>query len=607
MQVNFSTVNFNSKSFEALQTNRYSTLKSVPTMNSNLKNVSFSGAFIKGMDLVKKSKFSPLEAARLSYQPKLPAVFKNGILALGITAGAATTAVADSDKIKELFPKTYGQPALTFDSSEKMSDAKPHKVGVILSGGQASGGHNVITGLYDALKGANPQTQVYGFLGGPKGLIDGKYIELTDDFVNDYRNQGGFDMIGSGRDKLEKEEQFESVLKNCKNMGIDAITIIGGDDSNTNAAMLAEWMAQKGEDIKVIGCPKTIDGDLKNAQIETSFGFDTATKTYSESVGNIERDMASSKKYWDFIKVMGRSASHVALEIALQTHPNMTLISEEVEAKNMTLGDVVNSIADSVVSRAKDGKNYGVIVITEGVIEFIPEFKSMISNLDKVLPEAEKDAQYISSSMDKKYEKIASALNEDASKLFKSLPSNIKTQLLTEKRDSHGNFPVSALETDKLLIEMVKTELAKRKEQGTYDGKFAALSQFCGYEGRAGLPSNFDADYCYSLGYSAATLINSGKTGYIASVSNLKETPDKWIAGGSPVTMMMNMEERNGKMKPVIQKALVDLNGPVFAEFAKNRENWMKEDSYVNPGPIQFFGPEEMCDKKTMTLALEQA
>lgn len=604
--MNIQPINAYSVNYKSIKAKPVHKQAATYNMTSAINNtVSFAGIYTKGIDLVSKSKFSPLELARLQYKPKLPPVFAKGILALGIATGAATEAVSNKEEISELFPKTYGQPIITFSNSGERQVAKPHKVGIILSGGQASGGHNVITGIYDALKQANKNTQIYGFLNGPKGLMEGKYMELNDKIIDNYRNQGGFSMIGSGRDKIETEDQFKSVLDSCKKLGIDAITIIGGDDSNTNSAVLAEWLAQKGEKISVIGCPKTIDGDLKNEQIEASFGFDTATKTYSETVGNIQSDAISAKKYWHFIKVMGRSASHVALEIAHQTHPNITLISEEIEQKNMTLNDVVSNIANTVAKRAEQGKNYGSIVIPEGVVEFIPEFKNMISDLDKTLPKTEARDGYQQLQMSEKVKLAEKDLSESSAKLFSTLPDNIKGQLITEKRDAHGNFPLSVLETDKLLIDMVKNKLAEMKSEGKYSGKFGALSQFCGYEGRAGLPSNFDADYCYSLGYSAATLINSGKTGYMATVSNLSKSPDKWQAGGTPITMMMNMEERNGKMKPVIQKALVDLNGSTFKEFAKNREAWAVEDDYNNPGPIQFYGP--FAETKTKTITIEHS
>lgn len=567
--------------------------------------ISFSGVNIKGMDLVNKLKFSPLEAARLKYIPKLPPIFKKGISNLSISEGGKTESIADQELIQKLFPKTYGQPILTFKEGIAKS-IQPHRVGVILSGGQAPGGHNVIIGIYDALKQANSKSEVYGFLDGPKGLIEGNYKKLNDKTINRYRNQGGFDMIGTGRDKIEKEKHFEGVLASCKKLKLNAITIIGGDDSNTNAALLAEWLAKKGENISVVGCPKTIDGDLKNAYIETSFGFDTATKTYAETVGNVQKDALSSKKQWHFVKVMGRSASHIALELAHKTRPNITLISEEVEKNNMTLNGIVTDIANTIAKRSANGKDFGVAVIPEGIIEFIPEFKTMISDLDKLLPKVEIKPEYKMMDVNDKAKFVEEQLNGGSSKLYATLPANIREQLITEKRDSHGNFPGSKLETDKLLIDMIKSKLAQMKEEGTYKGKFEALPRFSGYDGRSGLPTNFDSDYCYSLGHSAAALIAAEKNGYIATVRNLEKPVKEWQAGGTPITMIMNMEERHGEMKPVIQKALVDLDGPVFKEFAKNRDTWANEDKFINPGPIQFFGPSKICDSKTHTLIIEK-
>lgn len=579
-------------------------LNSMPLDTFEKSQISFVGQNKKAGKL--DGIFSPLEIERLQYQPKLTPAMRQGIAKLEVVEGEATDSVADQNEIEALFPNTYGQPALTFETTDEKKPAKALKVGIILSGGQASGGHNVITGIYDALKEANPKTEVYGFLGGPSGLVDGKCIKLTDEIIDKHRNMGGFSMFGSGRTKLEKEAQFEKALDNCKKLGINAVTIIGGDDSNTNAAVLAEWFKDKGEDIQIIGCPKTIDGDLKNENIETSFGFDTATKTYSETVGNIQKDAASAKKHWHFVKLMGRNASHVTLEVAMQTHPNITLISEEVAEKQMSLDDVVNSVALSIAKRAEIGKNYGVAVVPEGLIEFIPEMKSMISNLNDVLPELESSSKFNDVETSKeKFAIVEDKLEEENAKVYHSLPDMIKEQLLNE-RDPHGNVIVSAIDTDKLIIEMVKTRLDQMKKDGEYTGKFSTQSHFCGYEGRAGLPSNFDADYCYSLGYSAAALINSGKTGYIATVKNLNEKADKWIAGGTPLTMMMNMEKRHGEMKPVIKKAIVDTNGNVFKEFEKHRQDWAINDDYLCPGPIQFYGPSKVADKITETLKLEK-
>ncbi|RAI15501.1 MAG: diphosphate--fructose-6-phosphate 1-phosphotransferase [Candidatus Melainabacteria bacterium] len=551
-------------------------------------------------------KNSPLQEERLKYSPKLPESLKNGINHLEVKMGEATNSVKDSEAIKDLFKNTYGKPIITFNSTDEEKASEVRNVGVILSGGQAPGGHNVIAGLFDALKSANKENKLYGFLGGPSGIIDGKYIELTEEYINEYRNTGGFDIIGSGRTKLETQEQFEKSLAVCKKLNISAVVIIGGDDSNTNAALLAEWFVANNADIQVIGCPKTIDGDLKNDQIEISFGFDTATKTYSELIGNIQRDANSAKKYWHFIKIMGRSASHVALEAGLQTQPNITLISEEVEQNNMSLDDIVTDMCDIIARRAQNGKNFGIVIVPEGLIEFIPEMKRLIQNLNDLLTELEQDADYNNlTSGHEKFEMISQRLNKENVSVFESLPVLIKAQLLMD-RDPHGNVQVSRIETEKLLIEMIKTRLSEMKDRGEYVGKFSDQSHFFGYEGRCAFPSNFDADYCYSLGYNAFALINSGATGYLSSVKNLTETSDKWIAGGVPITMMMNMEKRHGEFKPVIQKALVDLNGPVFKKLQDNREDWAMNDRYKFPGAIQYFGPASVCDLTTVTLQLEQ-
>ena len=534
---------------------------------------------------------SALEIERSKYQPKLPKALKGGVV---LTEGKATQSVADQAEIKKLFPNTYGLPIVKFASSDKKLKFDNGNVGVILSGGQAPGGHNVICGIYDALKAMNPNTKLYGFLGGPSGLIDHKYIELTQSIIDDYRNTGGFDIIGSGRTKLEKEDQFESGLVICKELNIKAIVIIGGDDSNTNACVLAEYYFAKKAGVQVIGCPKTIDGDLKNDMIETSFGFDTATKVYSEVIGNIMRDAKSAKKYWHFIKLMGRSASHIALECALQTQPNICIVSEEVEQKKMTLAQIVNNIADTVAARAEKGDNYGVVLIPEGLIEFIPEMNALIAELNNLLAENGDVA------------KAVAKLSAASKNVYESLPEAIAKQLTLE-RDPHGNVQVSLIETEKLLIEMVRKELAKRKEAGKYVGKFSGLGHFFGYEGRCAAPSNFDADYCYSLGYNAANLIASGKTGYMSLIQNTTAKSDSWVAAGVPITMMMNMERRNGEMKPVILKALVELDGAPFKALEKNRAEWAKNTCFVYPGPIQYFGPSDVCDLPTKTLALEQA
>lgn len=549
---------------------------------------------------------SPLQIERLKYQPKLPMSLEQGVNKLELVQGEATKAIRDEEQIKELFKNTYGEPIVKFEttSNEKVSQIK--NVGVILSGGQAPGGHNVIAGIYDALKQANSQNKLYGFLGGPAGIIDGNYVEFDDKFIDAYRNTGGFDIIGSGRTKLETQEQFEKSLEVCKKLNLSAVVIIGGDDSNTNAALLAEWFVEKNTGIQVIGCPKTIDGDLKNDQIEISFGFDTATKTYAELIGNIQRDANSAKKYWHFIKIMGRSASHVALEAALQTQPNITLISEEVEEKKMSLDSIINYMADIIAKRAAKGKNFGIAIVPEGLIEFIPEMKSMIANLNDLMGDLEQDIDYNNAtSTHERFEIVQNRLKEENSKVFAKLPSLIKVQLLMD-RDPHGNVQVTRIETEKLLIEMIKTKLENMKSQGEYIGKFSELAHFFGYEGRCAFPSNFDADYCYSLGYNAFALINFGLTGYLSSIKNLTQNSDKWIAGGVPLTMMMNMEKRHGEFKPVIQKALVKLDGPVFKKLEANREDWALNDKYKFPGAIQYFGPSSVCDITTVTLQLEQ-
>ena len=539
-----------------------------------------------------------MQIARAAYQPKLPKALQG---AVKVKEGAPTQSVDNQDEIKKLFPNTYGMPLVEFVPGEAANNAKMN-VGVILSGGQAPGGHNVITGLFDQLKRLNPENRLFGFILGPGGFVDHDYMELTADIIDEYRNTGGFDMIGSGRTKLEKEEQFEKGLQILRELDIKALVIIGGDDSNTNACVLAEYYAAKQYGVQVIGCPKTIDGDLKNDQIETSFGFDTACKTYSELIGNIERDCNSARKYWHFIKVMGRSASHIALECALQTQPNICLVSEEIEAKAMSLNDIVEYISNAVCQRAADGNNFGTVIIPEGVIEFIPAIKKLIAQLNDVLamPEAKNLDRHESIDF------VKAHLTEENLAVFNSLPTGVARQLALD-RDPHGNVQVSLIETEKLLSTMVAQKLEKMKKQGKYVGKFATQHHFFGYEGRCAAPSNFDADYCYALGTSAAQLIANGKTGYMAIVKNTTAPADQWIAGGVPITMMMNMEKRNGEMKPVIRKALVELDGAPFKAFAKERDRWARETAYVYPGPIQYWGPTEVCDQPTRTLALEQA
>jgi len=542
-------------------------------------------------------KKSALQKARATYQPKLPIILTGAVKAVN---GLPTQSVANQDEIKALFPNTYGLPELKFEKNAAPAAGKPVNVGVILSGGQAPGGHNVICGIFDGIKKIHRESRLYGFLMGPSGLIDHEYVELTANIINEYRNTGGFDIIGSGRTKLETKEQFDKGLEILKELNIKALVIIGGDDSNTNAAILAEYYKSIGAPVQVIGCPKTIDGDLKNAQIETSFGFDTATKVYSEVIGNIQRDCNSAKKYWHFIKLMGRSASHIALECALQTQPNICIISEEVEAKNMSLDDVVANIANVVAARAARGLNFGTVLIPEGLIEFIPAIKALIAELNDVLANADVNGK----SADEIVAYIKANLNPANAATLGSLPDTVARQLCLD-RDPHGNVQVSLIETEKLLSEMVANKLNAMAADGKYNGKFSPLHHFFGYEGRCADPSNFDADYCYALGFNASCLINAGVTGYMSSVRNLTKPSVQWVAGGIPITMMMNMERRNGQMKPVIQKALVDLNGAPFLKFASMRDDWAVNTCYIYPGPIQYFGPAEVCDQPSLTLQYE--
>jgi len=547
---------------------------------------------------------SALQKERAKYQPKLPKSLK-GIVKL--VEGAKTESVADQKEIAELFPNTYGMPLVTFEEGTDTEEKKPVNVGVILSGGQAPGGHNVISGIFDGIKKINPKSKLYGFLGGPGGLVGHDYVELTADIIDEYRNTGGFDIIGSGRTKLEETKQFDKGLEIARDLGLNALVVIGGDDSNTNACVLAEYYAAKNAGVQIIGCPKTIDGDLKNEMIEASFGFDTATKVYSELIGNIQRDANSAKKYWHFIKLMGRSASHIGLECALKTQPNITLISEEVADEKQTLGKIVEYMAGVIAKRAEHGYNFGVALIPEGLIEFIPEMKILIGELNDLLAEGTKTAE-IFQNVKKSYRPawIAEKISKESASVFKSLPVGIANQL-TLDRDPHGNVQVSLIETEKLLGEMVKTKLDEMKKESDYNGKFGVQYHFFGYEGRCAAPSNFDADYCYSLGFTASVLISEGKTGYMASVSNLTAPADEWIAGGVPITMMMNMEKRHGHMKPVIQKALVELDGAPYKYFISKRGEWAYNTKFVYPGPIQYFGPSEVCDPTTETLKLEQA
>ena len=543
---------------------------------------------------------SELQRERKSYQPKMPNVLKGKLHAV---KGEPTESVADQERVKELFPYTYGMPSITFEEGEN-AGAKHEaiNVGVLLSGGQAPGGHNVIAGIFDGIKALNPQSRLYGFLMGPSGLIEHKYIELTDEIIDEYRNTGGFDMIGSGRTKLETKDQFDSGLEILRELGISALVIVGGDDSNTNACVLAEYYKSIDAGVQVIGCPKTIDGDLKNEQIETSFGFDTATKVYSEIIGNIERDCNSARKYWHFIKVMGRSASHIALECALQTQPNICLISEEVEEKKQSLSQIVEYIASIVAKRAAEGNNFGVALIPEGLIEFIPSMRDLISELNDLL--AKEGDGFARTPKEEQLEFIASRLSTGNADTFRSLPDTVAFQIAGE-RDPHGNVQVSLIETEKLLSGMVAKKLAEWKKEGKYEGSFKTQHHFLGYEGRCAAPSNFDADYCYTLGFTASKLIEAGLTGYMSSVQNLTREVSEWIAGGTPITMMFNIERRGGKDKPVIRKALVDLEGAPFREFESHREEWAKETAFVYPGPIQYWGPSSVCDRPTKTILLE--
>ena len=548
---------------------------------------------------------SPLQKARYSYQPKLPMILRSEMSEIEAVEGAKTESARDKEKIQALFPTTFGQKEISFQKGKSKAEKKKHVVGVILSGGQAPGGHNVVSGLYDALKKADKDNELIGFLGGPSGLTDDKFIVFTDEYINEFRNTGGFDIIGSGRTKLETTEQFEKAAAVCKKHGITAITIIGGDDSNTNAAVLAEYFLAHDTGVQVIGCPKTIDGDLKNDDIEISFGFDTATKTYSELIGNIERDANSAKKYWHFIKLMGRSASHIALECALETQPNVCLISEEIEKKEMSLSQIADYVAKSVADRAENGMNFGVVLIPEGLVEFVPEVKKLISEINDTLAAKAEEFEKAVSPKDKvafmhKY------LTAESDAVFSILPESIQAQMMAD-RDPHGNVQVSRIESEKLVSSLVEAKLAEMKKEGKYNGKFNPLHHFFGYEGRCAFPSNFDSDYCYSLGYNAFMLIQSGCTGYLSSIRNLSAPASEWKAGGMPITKMMNIERRHGEDKPVIKKALVELDGKPFKYFEERRDKWAKETCFTYPGAIQYYGPESVCDITTVTLKLEQS
>ncbi|MDR2864623.1 MAG: diphosphate--fructose-6-phosphate 1-phosphotransferase [Spirochaetaceae bacterium] len=548
---------------------------------------------------------SYLQKARYAYKPKLPASLTVALSEIKVELGEATSSLSDAEELKTIFKHSFGKPIAVFSKGSGNLNTKPLTVGVILSGGQAPGGHNVVAGIFDGLKKGNPESRLIGFKGGPSGLIENKFIEITASLVDEYRNTGGFDMIGSGRTKIETPEQFAASLETAKVHNLSAVVIIGGDDSNTNAAMLAEYFLEKGSPISVIGTPKTIDGDLKNEYIETSFGFDTAVKTYSELIGNIMRDSNSAKKYWHFIKLMGRAASHIALEVALQTHPNICLISEELEVKKLSLANVIDQICSAIVKRAQNKNNFGVILIPEGLVEFIPEMKNLIRELNDIMAAFKDDFVRIHSFEDQ-CDFLAKKLSPESMAIFSNIPEEISKQLLLD-RDPHGNVQVSRIETDKLLIGMVEKKLAAMKKQGSYTGIFSAVGHFFGYEGRSAFPSNFDADYCYGLGFSAFVLIASGLTGYISSIRNLTASASEWIAGGIPLVMMMNLEKRHGKIKPVIKKALVELEGEPFKAFAAQREKWAVETSFVYPGAIQYFGPPEVCDQPTITLKLEKS
>lgn len=548
---------------------------------------------------------SPLQTARYSYEPKLPMILRSAMNEIIAVEGQATTSAADQDKIKALFPNTFGQKEISFQKGENNAEVKKNVVGVILSGGQAPGGHNVVSGLYDALKKANPENQLIGFLGGPSGLTDDKYLTFTDEYINEFRNTGGFDIIGSGRTKLETKEQFQKAAEVCKKHNINAIVIIGGDDSNTNAAVLAEYFKANNCGVQVIGCPKTIDGDLKNDDIEISFGFDTATKTFAELIGNIERDANSAKKYWHFIKLMGRSASHIALECALETQPNVCLISEEIEKNAMSLSQIADYVASSVVKRAEKGMNFGVVLIPEGLVEFVPEVKSLIAEINDILAAKGDEFNSIESIKDK-IVFMNKNLSAESLSVYSILPEGIQEQMIAD-RDPHGNVQVSKIESEKLVSSLVEARLKELKKEGKYDGKFNALHHFFGYEGRCAFPSNFDSDYCYSLGYNAFMLIQAGCTGYLSSIRNLSKPATEWKAGGMPITKMMNIERRHGEDKPVIKKALVELDGKPFKYFAENRDVWAVDTCYTFPGAIQYYGPESVCDLTTVTLKLEQS
>lgn len=548
-----------------------------------------------------------LQQLRMEYQPTLPKALQD-LKKLAVVPGVSKAGhLIVPEQLVSLFPKTAKQSFVTFSPNATVTHTAK-RVGVVLSGGQAAGGHNVICGLFDALRKLHPDSKLFGFSDGPKGIIENTHRELTAAELFLYRNQGGFDLIGSGRTKIETPAQFQAAEATVRELDLDGLVIIGGDDSNTNAAMLAEYFLAHGCKTRVIGVPKTIDGDLRNNDIEMSFGFDTAVKIYSEIIGNILRDNLSAKKSHYFIKLMGRSASHIALECALQTHPNLALIGEEVAAQGKTLMQITAEISDMICSRSAEGKDYAVTLIPEGIIEFIPEFKHLITELNSLMVEDKPHLKKIES-MASKQEKIAymqTQLSAEAARCFQSIPFEVQVQLLLD-RDPHGNVQVSKIETERLFIEMVRTELALRKKAGKYSGKFSPQPLFCGYEGRSGMPSNFDAQYCYALGHVAALLVDSGLTGYIACVQNLARPVEEWKIGARPLVTMFTVEMRAGKLKPVIEKYLVNLQGQLFQHFSKLRKQWLLSDDYCYPGPIQFFGPRELTEAITFTLALPDA
>ena len=539
-----------------------------------------------------------LEKARAAYQPKLPASLSEKSLATKTTLPAS-----NAEEIRAAFPNTFELPAVTFVAGDKAPISAPIRVGVILSGGPAPGGHNVIAGIFDAIKRINPESSVFGFSNGPDGLISNKGKELDAATIECYRNTGGFDIIGSGRTKLESHEDFLKAMETVQARQLTALVVIGGDDSNSNASKLAEFAKAQGSPLCVVGVPKTIDGDLRGEYIETSFGFDTASKVYSDLIGNIQRDAISARKYWHFIKLMGRSASHIALECALQTRATITLISEEVSERGMTLRQIVDQIADTVAFRAANGEKFGTVLIPEGLIEFVPEMGALMSELNELLAH-HADAFNALDTLPQKREFVSGKLSTSGAALYRSLPDDIANQLILD-RDPHGNVQVARIDTQRLLIDLVESRLKEMKAAGKFQGSFSPQPHYFGYEGRCAVPSNFDADYTYTLGFTAALLLREGLTGYICSVRHLTRPASEWQAGGIPLARMMNMERRHGKMVPVIKKALVELDGPAFKEFEKNRESWAKTTQFAFPGSIQYFGPSEVCDRPTITLELE--